>query len=209
MKLTDAQRREVLDALPTLTCVARRRAAWRRRPELADEYLQEAILGFQDVLRGAAPPAEGDLGRRAYLRCLGRMKDLDQRERRLVPVTDDELHEAACERSEGEPDLRASIRAHIGARVAEAAARTPDVELRHLVARIRALVETLPERDQALLGGFLFEELSREELAARMGKEISWCNRMLAGALARLRKRIVDAGLFEAVADVIPLRPRR
>jgi len=217
VRLTEAQRQEIVDSLPTVWKAARVRAAWRRNPDLAHDYVQEAVLGYGDVIRGG-PVEPGTLGRRAHKRCLGRMKDFDEREGREVPTADDALHEMmAAIRPHDMRDDRTVIREGLGARFAEVAARDegagadPEEEVgRKLVReRIRAIIADMAERDQMLLLPFVFERLTREEVAERVGKEVSWCNKMLADALRRLCGHIVREGLVEAGAEVVPFQARR
>lgn len=61
-----------------------------------------------------------------------------------------------------------------------------------LRAKIRAHIETLPDRERALVQGFYFEDRSLEEVGAELGVSKSWASRLHARALERIRMALGD-----------------
>lgn len=59
-------------------------------------------------------------------------------------------------------------------------------------AQVRAAIEGLPEREQALLRGFYFENRRFDEVAGELGISKSWASRLHTKALETLKKRLRD-----------------
>lgn len=70
---------------------------------------------------------------------------------------------------------------------------SPEAQVVSADRRSRALeaVDSLPERERALVRGFYFEDRTLDEVASELGMSKSWASRLHAKALGRLRKCLI------------------
>ncbi len=82
----------------------------------------------------------------------------------------------------------------VGQNEEDAPPPSPEEDLlrRELRKKIRGAIETLPDRERALVLGFYFEERRFDEVAAELGSSKSWASRLHTKALERIRAAIDD-----------------
>lgn len=155
----------ILDGMRTMGWYGRADVARHRAAERANEYLQAEA----DAAAVAGP--EGDPGTTAA----------------LVAITDAlsavaSIHIVSLELGGEEQPLPDT--------------GSPSAEERlqrgESAARVRAAIESLPEKERALMRAFYFEDRTLLDAGAELGLSKSWACRLHARAIKLLRKRLTD-----------------
>lgn len=169
----------VLPQIAKATSFIARRLAQRTIPheDLVQEGLLACVLAVEsfDAAREASFPTYA-------LRCAhNRMVDYVRREKRAADgvnsgdiVLDEESNEAFFDRLPCDPTF------------------LDNPENRVLVGQLNAAMDCLPDRERLCIDLFYREELLQEDIAARLGISRARVGQLLAQAVARLRRSIVQ-----------------
>ena len=159
----------IVDGVRKLTNLPR--SAWAKLVALraASEYLEHrAARDGGATARGTPPPSGKD--------ALAAVADAMSAIRTVFVTSLEAARDAGFDAPDGAP--RADDR----------------LQANRLAARLRSAIETLPERERAIITKYYFEGKNLEQAGGELGLSKSWASRLHAQAVERLRTAIQDDG---------------
>jgi RNA polymerase sigma factor for flagellar operon FliA len=126
---------------------------------------------------------------------LGNLSDREQGGGNRGGTADDDVRELSSAVTGLAVVFATSLEASEGFQLADDALPADErLELEELKKRVRAAIDTLPEKEKKLLDGYYFHSKTLEEAGAEIGQSKSWASRLHARAVERLKDILSEEG---------------